>query len=333
MLGNFDKPFLTYNQLIELMKTRGIQINDYDFAVTALQSHSYYTLINGYQHIFDNLSSCDTVAFEDIYSLYSLDNTINNIIFKYILFVERGLKSRLSYQVSQNYGVYTEWKDLNYENLVFDDSNDYLCISNYSNSNRSRYNTLVSLKKTFVDAYQSEPLKHYKKNKNHIPPWILSTSITFGKALRWYGILKGVDKDDICNSYFSNYNLDPNIQKELLNKSLSLLKEYRNMIAHGNRVFMNLSLPQLPKYAITTIFHNSLSESEYNSGLGQCDTYAIILSLVLLLVDKYSVLNFLNELYSILETHEHFKICNTDDFDLLKLPNHRWLRRKDSIND
>lgn len=320
MCKNFDKPFLTYDELINLMKSRGIQVNNYNFAITALQSHSYYALINGYQHILANFP-CNSVSFEDIYSLYSLDNTINNIIFKYILFVERGLKSRLSYQVSKKYGVFTSWEDLDYKHLSFTDPNDYLYIKYYSNSNGSRLNTLMSLKKTFIDKYPSKPLEHYKQTKNHIPPWILCTSITFGKALMWFGILRDTDKQDICDLYFNHYNLTTNEQKELLKQSLSLLKEYRNLIAHGNRVFNNFPLPQLPKHALTTIFCNTLSESEYNKGLGRCDTYAIILSLLLLLVDNYSIQNFLYELYSALKTHEEFEICHTHVFEFLNLPN------------
>lgn len=320
MFKNLDKPFMTYDELINLMKSRGIQVDNYTFAIEALQNHSYYTLINGYQHIFDSL--CTTkVAFEDIYTLYSLDNSINSTMFKYILLVERGLKSRLSYQVSKKYGVFTDWENLDYDHLTFNNPNDYMYIRNYSNSNSSRLNTLISLKKTFKDRYQSEPLKHYMSTKNHIPPWILCTSITFGKALMWLGILKGEDKADICNSYFKEHSLSIVDQKELLKKSLSLLKEYRNLIAHGNRIFIDQPLSRLPKRALLSIFNSILSPAEYNSGLGQCDTYAIILSLVLLLVDKYSIQNFLIEIYSTLKAYENFEICNTHVFKFLNLPN------------
>ena len=331
MPDQFDKPFMTYDELIKLLSSRGIQVNNYDFAITALQNHSYYTLINGYQHIFDT-SNNNQITFEDIYSLYILDNNINNTIFKYILFVERGLKSRLSYQVSKNYGVFTSWENLDYDHLSFNDPNDYLYMKYYSNSNNSRLNTLISLKKTFIEKYQSEPLKHYKATKNHIPPWILCTSITFGKVLMWFGILKSNDKEDICNSYFNYYNLSINDQKELLKKSLLLLKEYRNLIAHGSRVFNNFPLPQLPKHALLSIFPNVLLASEYDKGLGQCDTYAIILSLVLLLVDNYSIQNFLTEIYSILESHKNFKICNTHAFKFLNLPDDILSRIENIMN-
>ena len=320
MSDNFDKPFMTYDELINLMKLRGIEVADYDFALSALQNHSYYTIVNGYKHIFNFYDNNIKTRFEDIYTLYTLDSSINNIIFKYILLVERGLKSRLSYQVAKNYGVYTSWKDLDYEHPDLSDTNDYLCMRFYSNSNNTRFNTLKLLKKTFVEKWQSAPLKHYKKTKNHIPPWILCTSITFGKALMWYGILRNNDKAAICASYFKPYDLSIDSQKDLLKKSLSLLREYRNLIAHGSRIFPDNSLPHLPKDVILSLFTDVLTPIEYNRKIGQCDTLAIILALFLLLVDKYSTQNFLSELYSTLLPYKDFAINDKYAFELLNLP-------------
>lgn len=52
MAIQYDKPFLDYEKMINLMISRGIQVSDRSFAKRALSSLSYYTLVNGYKDTF-----------------------------------------------------------------------------------------------------------------------------------------------------------------------------------------------------------------------------------------------------------------------------------------
>ena len=45
------KPFKTYEEQIELLKSRGLTIKDECFARHVLQYMSYYDLINGYKSV------------------------------------------------------------------------------------------------------------------------------------------------------------------------------------------------------------------------------------------------------------------------------------------
>ena len=113
---NYDKPFQTYEQLLKIMEDRHIIINDREFAIQALINYSYYGIINGYKNTFLQMPNTDNfipgTTFEQLYTLHLIDTSLNNIIFKYILFLEKALKSRLSYLVAENYGVYTDPNDL-----------------------------------------------------------------------------------------------------------------------------------------------------------------------------------------------------------------------------
>ena len=97
----FDKPFKTYDQQIEILRSRNIIINDIDFAKKALCNCSYYALINGYKNTFLSVKGSDKfiegTKFEHLYTLYFLDTSLNQILFKYILHIERSLKSKISY--------------------------------------------------------------------------------------------------------------------------------------------------------------------------------------------------------------------------------------------
>ena len=47
---NYDKPFLTYKQQIQKLKTKyKLNISNDKFALEALSTFSYYDLINGYK--------------------------------------------------------------------------------------------------------------------------------------------------------------------------------------------------------------------------------------------------------------------------------------------
>ncbi len=112
---DYDKPFITYAQMIELMESRNIIVDDKDLAVMALQNFSYYSLVNGYKNTFIQDSSSDSfidgTKFEELYTLHIIDTGLNNILFKYIIYLEKALKSRLSYLISEKYGVYTDYNN------------------------------------------------------------------------------------------------------------------------------------------------------------------------------------------------------------------------------
>lgn len=281
--------------MIQILEDRHIAIADKDLTIRALENFSYYGLINGYKDTFLQLSGSDDfvpgTTFDQLYTLHIIDTALNSLLLRYILFLERALKSRLSYLVSEKYGVFTDWQDLTCNSTA-----DYLCKSNYSNSNGNRINTLKSLKECIREPKKNASIIHYKNHKNHIPPWILTTNVPYGLAIQWYSILRGSEKDTICDSFISSGLLTPDETKEFVKKAFDLTKEYRNKIAHGNRTFSIISLPQLPKHQLLTLTYNFVSSREYDSKMGQNDTLAVLLAVIVMLNDPYLVLNLITEL-------------------------------------
>lgn len=316
----FDKPFKTYEELISIMEERHISVPDKEFAIQVLQNYSYYGIINGYKNTFLQVPNSDSFIpgtnFNELYTLHIIDTSLNNIIFKYILFLENALKSRISYLVAQKYGVYTNPLDLRCL-----EENDYLYKKNYSTSSGKRTNVLRSLKERISKDTKSPIMQHYLNDKNHIPPWILTTSIPYGLTIEWYNILNSDDKQDICNSFIAPGLLTPEQSKEFVRKSLELTKEYRNKIAHGNRTFSMISLPQLPKVQTLSLTFNVISEEEYNNRMGQNDTFAVLLALIIMLSDKYLISNFYSELLNILSPYKGIRFNSQSIFDVLGFPN------------
>lgn len=315
----YDKPFKTYEELIAIMEDRHIEIPDKEFARQALANYSYYGIINGYKDTFLQVGGTDDFIpgtnFNELYTLHILDTSLNNIIFKYIIFLERALKSRLSYLVAQKYGVFTNPTDYS----CTDDS-DYLFRKNYSNSNGKRSSILRSIKERISLDNKNPMLQHYLTLKNHLPPWILTTCIPYGLTIEWYNILRAEDKMDICNSFIPSGLFSDNKTKEFVRKVFDLTKEYRNKIAHGTRTFSMLSLPQLPKEQILALSFNAISESEYNQRMGQNDTFAVILSLIIMLSDQYLIANLRNELYNTLSPYANIHFNQQTVFKVFGFP-------------
>lgn len=321
----FDKPFKTYEEMIEILESRNIVINDKQFAKDALKNFSYYGLVNGYKNTFlQNPGSNNFRAgtrFEELYTLHIIDTSLNNILLKYILYLEKALKSRISYLVSEKYGVYTNTHDLN--GL---DPKDYLYTRYYSNGTRRRINILIKLKQCISQTRNNPIMLHYLNHKNHVPAWILTTNISYGLTIEWYSILRNDDKTAICDSFITPGLLNANETKEFIKKALDLTKEYRNKIAHGNRTFSILNLPQLPKRQLLALTYHTISESEYNSKMGQDDTLAVILALIIMLKDPYIVANFVAELQNTLLPYHDTSFNGSTVFELLGFPNNLFER-------
>lgn len=320
IIQTYDKPFKNYEELIKIMESRNIVINDKDFAVHALENFSYYGIVNGYKNTFLQESCSDNfipgTKFEELYTLHIIDTTLNNIIFKYILFLERALKSRLSYVISQNYGVYTDSND-----IFCNNPNDYLCKNHYTNSSGKRINILMKLKEYISESGRNPIMVHYLNTKNHIPAWILTTNIPYGLAIEWYSILRADDKQAICDTFISNEALTEEQTKEFVKKAFAITKEYRNKIAHGNRTFSMLSLPQLPKTQLLALTFNAISAKEYNNKMGQNDTTAVLLALMIMLNDSFLLFNLRTELASLFMPYKDILFNDKTVFEVFNFPN------------
>lgn len=239
---------------------------------------------------------------------------------KNILIIEHSLKSKISYVVSKNYGVYTNTSDM--ENRT---DGDYLNRRNYNGSG-ARNNILRSLKDSLINNRRNNIIRHYEETKNHIPAWILTTSISFGLSIKWYTILKSSDKEYVCNAFIPGMQLSAEEKKEFLIQSLKLLREYRNIIAHGNRTFSTLMNSVVPKHQLLFLTNNLLSEAEYNSGIGQKDLVAIILIITILLNDRYMDSNFINDLEYIFHPYYDISFSDKTIFEVFGLPNNFFER-------
>lgn len=276
----FDKPFKTYDEQIDILSNKyGLEIKNRKFAVTAIQSLTYYDLINGYKEIFmkDDRFLPDT-SIEYIYSLYIIDKHIQSLLFEYSTIVENAFKSKLAYVIAENFGVC---------------EHDYLDPENYFKSNNKIY--FSNVQEACFNIFSGknpipQPTKHYCTYHNHIPPWILFKNLSFSKSINLFQLLKPNEKYQLVKLLVPSDKVSYTDSVTFIINSLNIIRSYRNKIAH-NLKFLTYKSPTnsiSPKTITKLIPKTLITWKDINKNhRGVNDIYAYMLCLLYLLQDPF----------------------------------------------
>ena len=256
--GKVEKKFKNLDEQIDILKHKGMIINDENYAKQILLRENYFFL-NGYRHLFMEPGDKQFISgttFEEMYSLFLFDRSFRTIIFKYLLVIENNLKSITSYQLSKKYG-YRE--------------RDYLRAKNFTNApeRQRQVNDLISKMKRQirVNGSQHSATLHYVSNYGYIPLWILVKVLSFGIVGEMYSILKPEDQREIAKVY--GIDVDDFIVY------LPILANYRNLCAHEDILYENKTQKEIDD----TIYHKMLNlkqvDNEYVQGKN--DLFALII--------------------------------------------------------
>ncbi|TCK98169.1 abortive infection bacteriophage resistance protein [Natranaerovirga hydrolytica] len=217
-----SKEFKTYNEQLEILRDRGLIINDVSRVTRILEKENYYNIINGYKDLYLNPAASEEqyktgVNFLEIYSLYEFDRNIRHIFLKQILKIENNLKSAISYDFSQQY-----------------DSDNYLTLSNFELGSDKKLEAVSQL----IASIQNDiarnicknlSIKHYMEIYGYIPFWVLVNILTFGTISKFYGLMKLSDRQKVASRY--------NISEKSLRSYIKLIALFRNICAHEERFY------------------------------------------------------------------------------------------------
>lgn len=297
MEENYSKPFKTYEEQLKILKNRyKLNISDDKFALKLLKTVSYYDLINGSKECFfkENEEIFEEgVDINHLFSFKILDRNIQNILFKYSVYVENTFKTNLAYTLAKNYGIEIE---------KYLDENNFKIFSNSDRMDK-RNKTLEIIKE--AQFLENNPTFHYKKNHNHIPPWILFKNVNFTDSIDLFTFFKRKDKLEIVKEYFEQdiQNNEADEMIELLKTTISIVRKFRNKIAHNakvitykteNRITLRDLIPNIPS--------NFIYRTDYRNNIGINDLFAMISSLILLLNNDVLALHLSQELRVVFDT-------------------------------
>ncbi len=260
-----EKHFKTIEEQIEILKSKGLIIEDEEQAKEILLRENYF-FINGYRIILMNSLSDKTfvvgATFRELYSIFLFDRSFRNILFKNLLIIENQLKSIISYQLSRKYG----YRD-----------KDYLNIKNFTSDrfkSRRVKDVLEKMKRQIrVNGTHHMATMHYMNNYGYIPMWVLVKVLSFGIVCELYFILKPEDQLAVADIF--------GISTSMLEDFLPILSNYRNLCAHEDIVYEHRTEKQIDN----TVYHEKLGipkmDDEYI--YGKNDLFAVLIILKYLL--------------------------------------------------
>lgn len=253
------KVFKTIDQQIDILRNKGLIIDDESMAYDVLLKENYFFL-NGYRHLLMNSATDRTfvtgATFSELYSLFLFDRYSRNIFFKNLLIIENRLKSVISYQMSKKYG-YKE--------------KDYLNLRNFTQNPEKRRkvkDVVEKMKRQIrINTSRHNATMHYLQNYGYIPLWILVKVLSFGMVCELFSILKDEDKLEVASVF--------GISTTYLEDFLPILSNYRNLCAHEDIVFDHKTERVIPDMELHSKLGIFRMDDEYI--YGKNDIFAVIL--------------------------------------------------------
>lgn len=272
-----NKCFLTYDEQIQLLKNKKLAFIDENRAVEYLQRFGYYSLVSGYKDIFKverNGNFRSDARFEDIVSLYLMDDSLRSIFLNQLLSIEKHIKSLYSYYFCEMYG---------------DKQNDYLNVTNYNYSQfQSDVNKFVSILQDTINNSGKYPYIDYNiKTYTTVPLWVIIQTLTFGNISKLYNF----SNPSLQSKISSNFT---NVYSNQLASMLNVLTKFRNVCAHSERLYnyrTRNGIVDLP-------LHNQIKNS-YN--IGKNDLFNVCICFKYLL-SKNDYNRFLSNISFIINT-------------------------------
>lgn len=182
----FPKPPLTFEQQVDLLKSRGLIIKDTTFAKKILTNLSYYRL-SGYTLSFRTNDIFHTGAtFEIVYQIYEFDQKLRYLLLDMIEVVEIAFRTHIAYYHAHNYG------SLGYqESLYFEDTN-------YHNEFMNEFKEQINRNKDrelFIK-------HHFEKYNGNFPIWVAVELFSFGTLSKFFKNMKSKDREFISKQHY-----------------------------------------------------------------------------------------------------------------------------------
>lgn len=274
-------------QQIEILKEKGLIIKDTALGKQILEHFNFFDIIKVYKNLFivNNVFVKNTTI-EKVFLFYHYDRGIQNILFKYSVYIERIFKNRLAEILSQEIGITKQ---------------EYLNIENYT----VRNNNNLILNNTLKEIRDIEGISEH--------PSILLKKITFSTTINLYNFLNEKLKGKMI--YFNYKDNEKQQAKNLFRNSLYIIRRYRNEIAHS----MDFINYRAERYIIFRYLKKILNEYGYIKLMnkndyskrqrGSNDIFSMILSIILLLGNEFLRIEMLKELEMFInkENKEKFK--------------------------
>jgi abortive infection bacteriophage resistance protein len=233
------KPAKTYQEQIEILKSRGLAIQDESFASSILKHHNYYRL-SAYRFTFTVPNNPDAFipgsTFEQIWELYRFDRNLRKLTLEACERIEISSRSRWAYELGHQY-----------------DPLAYLNPALFKNP--QLHAQTISKLNDEMDRSKEVFINHHKVNlgMDWPPSWVIAEVASFGSV----STLINQHKDPSFRQCLADtYGLDESVFCSLLHH-LTIL---RNTAAHHSRLWnrrftLTMKTPKMKPAGLSANFH------------------------------------------------------------------------------
>jgi abortive infection bacteriophage resistance protein len=246
----YNKPHLSYDEQVKLMKSRGLECPDDVAAVQLLQQVGYYRL-SAYVYPFREMlpdgqarvSSpahyrADTIvsgiSFDHVHKLWRFDRKLRLKLLDALEIVEIGVRTRIAYVLGER----NKFGHLEESSL-----DDATCAELCPDGTTSFFADWLGRYEQLKDDAKNEDfmVHHRCKYGDPVPVWIAVEFLDFGALCRLYRLLKKSDQNAIAATLGVKGGA-------LLRKWLRDLNYLRNLCAHHSRLWNRILTYQSAKF-------------------------------------------------------------------------------------
>ena len=209
----YAKPALTIEEQIKLLESRGMEIEDRDFAERALETVSYYRL-SAYAFPYRSSAQPDRfvsgTTFSRVWNSYRFDRRLRSIVLDGIERVEIATRTKIVNRLSTQYGAFAYRDAANFAAPL----------------DMVRFSKTLSFIDDETNRSNEEFVAHYRRtydSSNGMPLWMAAEVMTFGN------MLKKRDKKAIA--------IDFGLNADTFETWLKSLNFVRNVCAHHGRLW------------------------------------------------------------------------------------------------
>lgn len=222
---HFSKSYLTYQEQIELLKTRNLKILDSNYALKKLSNINYYRLSAYFYPFFEEKDKFkkDT-TFEQIIQLYYFDKELRALLFFAIEKIEVYLRTQITKTISEENGVFGY-----IDKTIFHNEYAHISLLETIKSETSRSKEIFV--KDFYERYEEE----------YLPVWAMVEIVSFNTLSKLFANLKEPIRSKIVK--------DMDIKPFVFQRWLHTLTYVRNICAHHSRLWNKMLAiePMIPK--------------------------------------------------------------------------------------
>ncbi len=304
------KPHLNYQELVQLLKQRGMIIHNEDYAIKKLTQINYYRL-SGFWYLCKKLELDNNLqpvlcsntnkpkrlelfeyntSFNEVIKFYRFDKQLRLLILDAIERIEIYMRSIIAHEIGK------------YNSLAYTDTNFIAPIylkDFYTKNNVLRNNWQEWSNKNLnqINKSQEDFIVWHKLNNKPIPIWAVVETWDFGLMSKYYSMLKAQYKNKIIK------NLEFR-ETEVLIEWLQAINNLRNKCAHHSRVWNQYN--NNPIKVLNNSYFNKLN-------LDKNATHRIygLICIINFLLQKICPNNsWINEIVQLINTKPSLPNCN-----------------------